>query len=77
MEWLTEGNEIVCVRSPDMVSVLQHITLLIHINFFLNYMSVQQCAAADPPAAHLFEMTCSEQLYFIMNQKQTDISPNK
>lgn len=57
MEWLTEGNEIVRVRSPDMVSVLQHITLLIHINFLLNYMSVQQCATADPLATYFIYKT--------------------
>lgn len=41
MEWLAEGNEIVSVRSRDLVSVLQHIKLLIHMHFLLDYMSVQ------------------------------------
>lgn len=41
MEWLVEGNEIVSVRSRDLVSVLQHIKLLIHINFLPDYVSVQ------------------------------------
>lgn len=41
MEWLVEGNEILSVRSQDLVSVPQPIILLAHIIFPLDYRSVQ------------------------------------